>query len=94
LYCIDAAKYSTVQQRAPRIHRHGTSRKPLDRDFLRQVPNALLGGLCSRGDFHDLNCGAINETRLKEFFAVWAELPDGRRAPTEAELREIKDRPL
>lgn len=60
------------------------------KDFLRQMPNALLARYFqARGLFGDLDFSGMKETKPAELFAAWLDLPDSQRNEMDAEFRGI-----
>ncbi|HEV3116218.1 MAG TPA: hypothetical protein VGY58_04145 [Gemmataceae bacterium] len=60
------------------------------KEFLRQMPNALLARYFqTRGLFGDLDFSAMKETKPDELFTAWLYLPDGQRNKMDAEFRDI-----
>lgn len=63
-----------------------------NRDFFRQMPNALLARYFQgRGLFGDLDFSAMKEGKPDELFAAWLGLPEARRNAMDAEFRGIFD---
>lgn len=62
------------------------------KDFFRLMPNALLARYFhQRGQFLELDFGAMKEARPDALFEAWIALPDDQRNPMEADFREILD---
>ena len=60
------------------------------KNFLRQMPNALLARYFQgRGLFGDIDFSTMKETRPDELFAAWLYLPDSQRNEMDAEFRDI-----
>jgi hypothetical protein len=60
------------------------------RNFLRQVPNALLARYFNgRGLFGDMDFSAMKEGKPDELFQAWLALPDPQRNKMDAEFRDI-----
>jgi len=60
------------------------------RNFLRQMPNALLARYFhARGLFHDMDFAGMKEGKPDELFTAWLALPDGQRNEMDTELRDI-----
>lgn len=63
-----------------------------NRDFFRQMPNALLARYFQgRGLFGDLDFSAMKEGKPDELFAAWLGLPEAQRNAMDAEFRGIFD---
>jgi hypothetical protein len=60
------------------------------RNFLRQMPNALLARYFNeRGLFGNMDFTAMKEGKPDELFAAWLALPDKQRNAMDAEFRDI-----
>jgi len=60
------------------------------RNFLRQMPNALLARYFQgRGLFGNIDFAAMKEGKPDKLFAAWLALPDGQRNEMDAEFRDI-----
>lgn len=61
-----------------------------NKDFFRQMPNALLARYFqARGLFNDLDFAAMKEGKPDELFAAWLTLMEGQRNTMDAEFRDI-----
>jgi len=61
-----------------------------NKDFFRQMPNALLARYFqARGLFNDLDFAAMKEGKPDELFAAWLTLMEGQRNAMDAEFRDI-----
>lgn len=60
------------------------------KNFLRQMPNALLARYLARqGVLQGFEFAAITETKIDPLFAAWLELPEPQRHGMDAEFAEI-----
>lgn len=60
------------------------------KNFLRQMPNALLARYFAKQRvLQGFEFAAITETKIDPLFAAWLELPDSQRHSMDAELAEI-----
>jgi hypothetical protein len=60
------------------------------KDFLRQMPNALLARYFqARGVVGDIDFSRMKETKPDELFAAWLYLPDSQRNELDAEFRDV-----
>ena len=63
-----------------------------NKDFFRQMPNALLARYFhGREFFGDLDFSAMKEGKPEELFAAWLHLPENHRNAMDAEFRDIFD---
>ena len=63
-----------------------------NKDFFRQMPNALLARYFQRRElFGELNFSAMKEGKPDELFAAWLTLPEELRNAMDAEFRGIFD---
>jgi len=61
-----------------------------NKDFFRQMPNALLARYFQeRGIFNDLDFSTMKEGKPDELFAAWLVLAEGQRNTMDAEFRDI-----
>jgi len=61
-----------------------------NKDFFRQMPNALLARYFqARGLFNELDFAAMKEGKPDELFAAWLTLMEGQRNAMDAEFRDI-----
>ncbi len=60
------------------------------KDFLRQVPTALLARyFAARGALQGFDFAAITETKIDALFAAWLDLPEQQRHAMDAEFADI-----